>query len=323
MGARNRTPSSGVSFPMGCRKNVRWLSVMLVPLVPLAMPAMQAPTPQAALEEIATTAKPEVIARHLPEQVQKRIEVLPIARKQEVLGKLLSLKADQLGGCTVRRGSDADAWEIVDPNGDSRGKVRLANSVISGLEALLFLKLELGSAPQTFIVAMHLEDDDWRIDSFGEWQNVDLGLNKLTHQPTEMEKNEAAAPETIKTIARALYSYSSSFPYGFPSQLRVLTGKAGEEASADHAGLLDESFAAEPLVKDGYLFRYRLIEAGGWVEIGNHRLLGRGRFEIRATPLEYGKTGSKNFLSSESSIHVTTQNRDADGDDPTPDDDSS
>jgi hypothetical protein len=138
-----------------------------------------------------------------------------------------------------------------------------------------------------------------------------------------MEKNEAAALETIKTIARALYSYSSSFPYGFPSQLRILTGKPGEEASADHAGLLDESFAAEPLAKDGYLFRYRLIEAAVWLEIGNRRIPGRERFEIRATPLEYGKTGSKNFLLTEAGYHVTTQNRDADAADPAPDDDSS
>jgi len=306
---------------MWCRENARWLVVMLVPLIPLSMPGMQAPTPQAALEEIATTAKPEVIARHLPEQVQKSIEVLPSGQKQEVLGKLLSLKAEQLGGYTVRRGSDADAWEIVDPNGESRGKVRLANSVISGLEALLFLKVELGSAPQTFIVAMHLEDDDWRIDNFGEWQSVDLGLHKLIHQPTEMEKNEGAARETIDRILGALSRYAVEFAYGFPAQLRTLTGKPSEEASAEHAGILDESFAAEPLVKDGYLFRYRLIEAGSRLDDDVVRMPERGRFEIRATPLEYAKTGSKNFLVTDSGFHVTTQNRDADADDPAPDDD--
>src|SRR5262249_34403096 len=157
-------------------------------------------------------------------------------------------------------------------------------------------------------VAMHLENDDWRIDNFGEWQSVDLGLDKLTHQPTEMEKNEAAARETINAIEGALNRYAGSYRYGFPSQLGTLTGKQGEEASPDHASILDESFAAEPLVKDGYLFRYRLIETGGWQQIGPLQMPVRGRYEIKATPLEYGKTGFKNFLSTESDSHVTTEN---------------
>src|SRR5437899_6046530 len=190
MGHRNRTRLSGVSFPMWYRKSACWPVAILLVLIPLAMRSMQAPTPQAALEEIATTTKPEVIARHLPEQVKKSIEILPVSQKQEALGKLLSIKADQLGGCTVRRGSDVGAWEIVDQSGESKGQVRLANTAISGLEALLFLKVELGRTSQTFIVTMHLEEDDWRIDNFGQWHSVDLELHKLTYRPTQMEKNE-------------------------------------------------------------------------------------------------------------------------------------
>jgi hypothetical protein len=52
-----------------------WLLVALFFALPLY--AWQGTTPQAALEELATATKPEVIARHLPEPVQKRIEVLP------------------------------------------------------------------------------------------------------------------------------------------------------------------------------------------------------------------------------------------------------
>jgi hypothetical protein len=76
--------------------------------------------------------------------------------------------------------------------------------------------------------------------------------------------------------------------------------------------LLDESFAANPLIKDGYVFRYLLTNMGGhegaW-----------GRYEITATPVEFGKTGSKNYLANPR-IHVTSQNRPATGDDPAPQD---
>lgn len=35
---------------------------------------------------------------------------------------------------------------------------------------------------------MHLEDDEWLIDDFGQWEKSDLGLTKLLHQPTAIEK---------------------------------------------------------------------------------------------------------------------------------------
>ena len=64
----------------------------------LSMRGLQAGTPQAALEEIATTDKPDVIVRHLPEPVQKSIEILTRSQKQQVLDKLLSMKAERLDG---------------------------------------------------------------------------------------------------------------------------------------------------------------------------------------------------------------------------------
>jgi len=46
----------------------------------------------------------------------------------------------------------------------------------------------------------------------------DLGLGKLLHQPNEMEKNEAAARETITMLERALNQYASRFPeWAIPS----------------------------------------------------------------------------------------------------------
>ncbi len=279
------------------------------------MYAWQGTTPQAALEELATATKPEVIARHLPEPVQKRIEVLPKLQKQQEMEQLLEMKTTQLGGCSVRPAHDSEGWEIFDGDGNSKGKVRLANAFISGVDALLPLELELSDGPQIFIVTMHLEDDEWRIDDFGPWAKNDLGLGKLLHQPTEMEKNEAAARETITTLERALNQYASRFPgMGYPFDLRILTTPVEEEnIYGAQEPLLNDSFAAEPLIKNGYIFQYLLTSAGS----GYQR--GWGSYEITAIPVEFGKTGSRNYLANPS-LHVTAQNRPATVEDPAPED---
>ena len=291
----------------------RWLLATLLSAAPLY--AWQGTTPQAALEELATATKPETIARHLPEPVQKSIEVLPRLQKQLVMDQLLEMKNTQLHGCSVRPAHDSEGWEILDEDGNSKGKVRLANAFISGVDALLPLELELSGSTEDFIVTMHLEGDEWRIDDFGPWEKNDLGLGKLVHQPTEMEQNEAAARDTINTLVGALQRFASRFPKtGFPFNLRTLTTSLQPENVYSGSGpVLDESFAAEPLIKNGYIFRYLLTS------VGDGQQQGWGSFEITATPVEFGKTGSKNYLANPS-LHVTSQNRPAADDDPAPQD---
>ena len=109
-----------------------WLLATLLSAVPSY--SLQGTTPQAALEELATATKPEAIARHLPEPVQKGIEVLPRMQKQLVMDQLLEMKNTQLHGCSVRPAHDSEGWDILDENGNSKGKVRLANAFISGVD---------------------------------------------------------------------------------------------------------------------------------------------------------------------------------------------
>jgi hypothetical protein len=285
-----------------------WLLATLLSAVPLS--AWQGTTPQAALEELATATKPEAITRHLPEPVQKSIEVLPKLQKQLVMDQLLEMKNTQLRGFCIRPAQNSDSWEILDGDGKSKGKVRLANAFISGLDALLPLELELSGSTQDFIVTMHFEGDEWRIDDFGPWEKNDLGLGRLVHQPTEMEQNEEAARDTIRTLVGALQRYASRHPtMGFPFHLRILT--TSTESASLYPGqgpLLDESFAAEPLIKNGYIFQYLLTS------VGDGREHGWGSYEITATPVEFGKTGSKNYLANPN-LHVTSQNRPATDDD--------
>jgi hypothetical protein len=168
---------------------------------------------------------------------------------------------------------------------------------------------------------MHLEDGDWRIDDFGSWDHTELGLGKLVHQPTQLEKNEAATEETLNAIRGALVNYAQQYPRtGYPTHLQMLVGAAGKEASEEQAGLPDASFAPEPLIKNGYEFRYTLTRRGSLRYIGPHAIPDRGDFQLIARPLDFGKTGSKNYLVTPSRLHVTTENREATEDDPAPED---
>jgi hypothetical protein len=281
-----------------------WLLAALLSGIPVY--AWQGTTPEAALEEIATATKAEVIARHLPEPVQKSIDSLPKLQKEQIMNELMEMKTTQLRGCTIHPAQNGEGWEIVDRDGKSKAKIKMANAFVSGLDALLPLEIESSDGPHTFIVTMHLEDHEWRIDNFGPWEKNDLGLEKMLHDPTEMEKNETAAQETMAEIANALRRYARQHPRnGFPHTLVTLTFPRDQ--------FLSESFAADPLIKNGYLFRYLLTRTGdGQSDFGD--------YELTAVPVEFGKTGAKSYLADKYSVHVTKQNRPATEQDPAPDD---
>ncbi|HEU4413524.1 MAG TPA: hypothetical protein VFT65_01980 [Candidatus Angelobacter sp.] len=286
----------------------RWLLLAL--LSGIRLDALQAATPQAALEELATATKPEVIARHLPEPVQKSIEVLPKLLKQHVMDQLLEMKDSQLNECTIRPAHNADGWEIIDENGETKGRVTLDAAYISGVDALLPLRIEQDGNSHTFIVTMHLEDDEWRLDSLGPWEKSDLGLGKLVHQPTQMEKNEEAAKATLQTVSRAVNNYAREHPrIGYPSSLKTLSEPVEGNKFLGRFLSLDASFAEDPLIKDGYRFRYL------HTEVGAGTLDDLGNFEITAVPVEFGKTGSKSYFMNNSSLRFTPENRPATAED--------
>lgn len=287
--------------------------IVFMGMVPVEAAGLQASTPQAALEELATADKPEIIARHLPEPVRKRIEDLPRPVKQQVMSKLMELKSAEFNGWTVRRAEASDGWEIVNSDGESKGKVTLQDAFISGLNAMLPLQFNSPGGVQTFIVTMHLDGDEWRIDSFGPWDKSDPGLQKLLHQPSQMEKNDVAAREILQTVRNALVTYASMFPvYGYPHSLRPLTvplAQTPAHRTRAFPPLLGETFADDPAVLNGYQFQYRLTMPGNGVESW-------GRFELTAAPVEFGKSGSRYYLIDEQNLtHCTQENRPATTDD--------
>ena len=285
--------------------------LVVASLLSFSMPvySFQANTPQGALEEIATADKPEILVRHLPEPIQKKIDALPRPKKLEVLAQLMQMKAEQFDNCTVRPSNAANTWDIVDQDGSRKGSVTLENAFISGLDALLPLHFDSGENSGTTIVILHLEDSEWRVQSFGRWLKSDTGLTKLLHEPTEIEKNEEAAQNALGAINRALFNYVQFHPKtGYPSRLKQLT-LAQRPGYFRRVQLLDESYSAEPLIISGYEFSYLLIMRGNGPDEN-------GTFELRASPTEFGKTGAKSFLlTSQGLLRSTRENRPATEDD--------
>jgi hypothetical protein len=224
------------------------------------------------------------------------------------------MKSDQFNGCTVRRADDSDAWVLVDSDGQSRGKITLSTAFISGLNAMVPLRFQGWNGTQTYIVTMHLDGDDWRIDDFGPWDKRDTGLKDLLHQPTELEKNNSSAEETLNHLRVALLQYAGEFPqYGFPHGLLPLTVRPRDLPESMERWvqpLLDPAFARYPAVLNGYEFRYVLTMPGNGPG-------SPGEFEITASPVELGKTGSHHYLMTQSGrVSCTAEDRPAtEGDD--------
>ena len=213
----------------------------------------------------------------------------------------------------MRRADDSDAWLVVGSDGESRGKITLAAAFISGVSAILPLRFQSKDGTQTYIVSMHLAGDEWRIDDFGPWDKRDSGLKDLLHQPTEMEKNNSSAEEMLNHLRVALLEYAGQFPqYGYPHRLLPLTVRPPNLPEAMERfirPLLEPAFAHDPAVLNGYEFRYVLTMSGNGPG-------SPGEFEITASPVEFGQTGSHHYLMTQTGhAYCTTEDRPATEDD--------
>jgi hypothetical protein len=126
----------------------------------------------------------------------------------------------------------------------------------------------------------------------GEWKILSLGLVlldlpslELEWDSAEVEKNEQAAIESLKTIAEAVESYRRTYAR-LPESLSNLGPPLRGAASAQAAGLVDADLSTG--IKNGYSFRY--VIAGGSA-IG-----APAKFALSATPVSYGRTGRRSFF---------------------------
>ncbi len=117
--------------------------------------------------------------------------------------------------------------------------------------------------------------------------------------------NQARAVGALRTVNTAAVTYASTYNVGYPKSLAVM-GVGEGAATQDHAGLIDKTLASGK--KSGYTITYRPGP------VTNGRI---DTYTVVARPVQYGKTGTRNFFTDQSGvIRVTDQDREPTVNDP-------
>jgi hypothetical protein len=128
---------------------------------------------------------------------------------------------------------------------------------------------------------------------------------------SHMAVNDSTAIGTLRTLNTALEAHASTYPQcGFPDSLADLkpTGTPGPQQS----DLLDREHAQDTFTRKGYSFSYRLMAGKGDCQAEP----GTG-YALVARPLQFGKTGWRNFFTDQTGvIRSMAEDRAATADDP-------
>jgi len=189
-----------------------------------------------------------------------------------------AVTANPAGRPIVRCDTPAGAAEIQIGGADTRDNVA-------------FLPVDLrdatdSSGASAIQVNMGLvrENGEWKILSLG-LVLLDLPSLELEWDSAEADKNEQAAIESLKGIAEAVETYRRKYTR-LPDSLSSLGPPLHGAENAEAAGLLAGDLATG--MKNGYSFRYVIVGASG--------LGALAKFELAATPLNYGRTGHRSFF---------------------------
>jgi hypothetical protein len=158
-------------------------------------------------------------------------------------------------------------------------------------ENIAYLPMELRDATDTTGTSVHRvtmgfvrEDGEWKLLSLGLLL-LDLPSLEVEWDRAEIQPNELSAIESTKKIAEAVEAYRKTYAR-LPESLATLGPPLHGTANGQAAGLVDSDLATG--MKNGYAFRY--------VIVGASSLGALAKFELAATPLNYGRTGLRSFF---------------------------
>lgn len=159
---------------------------------------------------------------------------------------------------------------------------------------IAFFPMELRDATDTtganvrqIIMGLVRENGEWKLLSLGLLL-LDLPALEVEWDAAEMEATERGAVTALKQIAEAIERYRRSYSR-LPESLAHLGPPVHGKANAESAGLLDSELATG--MKNGYMFRY--------VVAGASTLGAPAKYQLAATPLQYGRTGRRSFFRDE------------------------
>jgi hypothetical protein len=165
---------------------------------------------------------------------------------------------------------------------------------------IAFLLLELrdatdstGESAHQITLGLVRENGEWKLLSLGLLL-LDLPALEIEWDAADISSNEKDALESIKEIAHAVEAFRVKYAR-LPNSLSNLGLSPKGPGNADAAGLLESDLANG--MKNGYSFRFVLASASN--------LGAPARYELAATPLQYGRTGKKSFFrDSNGGIHA-------------------
>ncbi|MFZ0821970.1 MAG: hypothetical protein WAM91_18045 [Candidatus Acidiferrales bacterium] len=131
---------------------------------------------------------------------------------------------------------------------------------------------------------MVLNSNGWKFISLGLLM-IDLPQLAAEWAVQDMGTREDAAMTAMRKVAAAIDTYNKAFEK-LPDSLAQLGPAPKEGISDEAAGLLDAELAAGRA--GGYALRYRVVPSG---EEGKE-----SRFELGASPTQYGTTGRRSFF---------------------------
>ena len=154
-----------------------------------------------------------------------------------------------------------------------------------------FLPMELRNATDTtgsdahqITLGLVREDGDWKLLSLGLLL-LDLPALEVEWDVAEMETTERSAIEALNKVAKAVEAYRNKYSR-LPESLANLGPPLHGTANGEAARLVDSDLANG--MKNGYSIRYAIL--------GASTLGAPAKYELAATPLQYGRTGRRSFF---------------------------
>lgn len=172
---------------------------------------------------------------------------------------------------------------------DGTSEFRLGNARIH--ENLAFIPVSVTGGPSTEFGLVR-EGGGWRILSLGL---VLFDIPQLSRQwaAADLAAKETDVMMSLRELAATIRKYNDAFGR-LPDSLSELGPAPQGQISSEQANLIDASLAEGQ--ENGYIYRYRIVpDPGGDAQ----------KFELAASPAEYGRTGKRSFfLDSAGSMHA-------------------
>lgn len=156
---------------------------------------------------------------------------------------------------------------------------------------IAFLPMELRDATDStgedvhqIVMGFVRESGEWKVLSLGLLL-LDLPALEVEWDAAEIESTEKSAIESVNKVAGAVEAYRNKY-LRLPESLANLGPPLHGTANGEAAGLLDSDLANG--MKNGYNIRYAIL--------GASTLGAPAKYELSATPLQYGRSGHRSFF---------------------------